>query len=494
MKKYINVCLIFLTLFTFTAYGGNYITRQLEYDGKVHNYSAEEIFIEVDNEPIEEFSTIPVILNNYTLVPARDVFEKMGYTVSWEEKTRKVCVKNTEKEVNIVIDSLVGTKNGETFTLQIPPKIINDYTMIPVRAVAEAVDCEVKWDNATRLISINTKNPSIETQTIAETQTQSTTQSLKGDKISILWDQISNVDGNNTPEKKKSIEGLDVLCPTWFYVSDEQGNITDKGSMEYAQWAKEQGYDLWGLVSNQFSGSLTHTVLGNPQIRQNIINNLITLADKYSLDGINIDFENVQKEDGENYVTFIKEATEKFKANNLTVSVDMYVPTSWTEHYGMQEVGNYVDYVIIMAYDEHYSSSKTAGSVASLPWVDKHMALALEKVPKEKLIMGMPFYTRRWAEETHPDGNVSVTSVSMKMEEAYNLLVEKNAEIVWDEEVGQYYGEYTEGNVRRRIWLEEEKSIEEKLKVMKKYDLSGVACWKRGHEKDSIWDIINKYV
>lgn len=171
----------------------------------------------------------------------------------------------------------------------------------------------------------------------------------------------------------------------------------------------------------------------------------------------------------------------------------MYIPKPWTDHYHMEEVGKIVDYVIIMAYDEHYSTSKESGSTASISWVDSAMADAVKLVDNNKLIMGVPFYTRVWSEETQKDGTLKVTSKSLTMNEAYNLLTSNNAELIWLEDAGQFYGQYVENGIVKKIWLEDENSIEERMKISRKYDVAGIACWKRGHEKESVWDIINKY-
>lgn len=481
------------------AYAQQVIKTKLYYDGSLHNYEAQEIKININGNYLEKYSMLPVSIGGRTLVPARSVFETLGGNVEWNNDTREVYVSRGNDNIIIEIDNNKGTKNGEPFMMDTPPKIINDNTMIPVRAVSEALGCDVGWDNNNRTVIIVDNVVTIvedddkqdNSDSLLENNKDEQMEQNSNNKITMVWDQITKAEQNESPDKRISIPNLDVISPTWFEVTNSQGDILDKGSKSYVEWAHSQGYKVWALISN-FNPTIIHDTLSNPEIRKKLINKISEYVDKYNLDGINIDIESMAKGDGEYYVQFIREITPVLKEKGVVVSVDMYIPTPWTSHYNMEEVGKIVDYVIIMAYDEHYSTSKESGSVASINWVDTAMGNAVKLVDPNKLIMGMPFYTRRWAEE-NKNGNINVTSVSMKMEDAYNHLVENNAEIVWSEEAGQYYGEYEKDGILRKIWLEDERSIEEKLKVAQKYNVAGVSGWKRGHEKAAVWDIINKY-
>ena len=503
MKKILTILsvIIFTLAIIFNVFAASdWVNLKLNYDGKVHNYSAEKIHITIDSKPIEDFKMEPVIIEGRTLVPVRDVFEEMGAEVLWNDKEKETTIKKDNNTVVFKINSNEAIKNNiDVIKLDVPAKIINGYTMVPIRAISDSLGYNVEWDNNIRTIIIETpieQTTQMTTQTTIETTTETTTTqpvaNQKQDGIKIVWDQTSKPI-NDSEAKRKPINGLDVLSPTWFEIKNSEGDIEDKGSIEYAKWAKQQGYELWGLVSNSFDPVITHDTLSSPEKRMKIINTLVEYAKKYDLDGINIDFESVAKADGDYYLQFIKEATPIFKQNGLVVSVDMYVPTPWTAHYQMAEVGKIVDYVIIMAYDEHYSTSKVSGSVSSLPWAEKYMTEATKLVPKDKLIMGVPFYTRVWTETKNADGSVSVVSKSLKMDEARKLLEDNNANIVWDEKTRQYYGEYFSDSTTKKIWLEDEKSMEERMKVARNLDVKGVAGWKRGHENDATWDIINKY-
>lgn len=333
----------------------------------------------------------------------------------------------------------------------------------------------------------------IEGKAVQKEESFPTWEPLQG-KINLVWDQVFKVESSEVPSKFEPIYGLDVLSPSWFEIEDEQGNIRNIASKRYVDWAHSQGYQVWAMITNPFSDpDLTHKVLSNTDSRENIIKQLLAFASIYNLDGINIDFESLKKETGEYYVQFIRELTPLLKEQGLVVSVDMYVPSGWTRHYNRSEVGKVVDYIIIMGYDEHWSTSPESGSVASIGWVEQGIKNTLEEVPHEKIILGIPFYTRLWAEE-EVEGEIKVSSKAYGMSRGEQFLKDAGVEPVWLEDAGQYYGEYTRGDVVYKIWLEEERSIEEKLKLVQKYDLAGTAGWKRGLEKPEIWKVLYKYL
>ncbi len=493
----------FLTINLNIAYA-EIINLDLTYDGVTYPYSAEKVHITIDNNSIETPIMEPVIIDGRTLVPLRSTFESMGAEVDWDNNTRSALIQKDNIKAVFTINETNGLKTVDDIItiieLDVPAKLINGNTMVPIRAVSDALGYSVDWDNDTRTVVINSGNTNTNTPDITPTPdttptpTPEANNSLqKTDGLKILWDQVT-IDDNDTVSKRIPVEGLDVLCPTWFQVVDNSGTVKDIGSIEYVNWAKAQGYDVWGLVTNSFNSSLTTAVLSNSTSRANVINQLVSYAKKYNLDGINIDFEGVSSSDGDIYLTFIKEATQAFKANNLVTSVDTFVPAPWTTQYKLQEVAQIVDYVIIMAYDEHYRTSPVSGSTASYTWVKKYMDEAITKVNKDKLIMGVPFYTRLWSEQVQADGSIKIVeSVAKTMDEVQQIIKTKNLTPIWLEDTKQYYIEYKENNLTYKLWVEDANSIEERMKLSRSYDLKGVAMWKRGFESSDIWPIINKY-
>lgn len=315
--------------------------------------------------------------------------------------------------------------------------------------------------------------------------------------LNLAWNYVDNVYANkNLTSKLEGVHGLDVISPTWFYIKNAEGDIINKADINYVRQAHEQGIQVWALFANPFGDrDLTHAALSSTSARQNMIKQLLALSALYEVDGINIDIESISKETGEHFVQFIKELTPYLKQQGLVVSVDMYVPSSWTAHYGRQEVGEVVDYIMIMAYDEHWGSSPDSGSVASIDFVEKGIVNTLKEVPAEKTVLGLPYYTRIWQDDT-ASGEQVVRPTAYSMNRAFEIMTDNDAAFVWDPEVGQYYAEYQdeEEGITYKLWHEEERSIEEKVKLMESYGLAGVAGWQIGLEKDEVWDVLERYL
>ena len=313
-----------------------------------------------------------------------------------------------------------------------------------------------------------------------------------GGRINLTWEHI--IRSNPDPEELPEMPGVNVVSPTWFHLKDEEGNLTNLACMDYVNWAHQREYQVWALFSNNFDRDLTLSVLGSPEKRQYMINQLLIYADLYQLDGINLDFENMYLEDKENFVQFTRELAPLLHEKDMTLSVDVtFISTSvhWSQIYDRKALAQAADYIMVMAYDEHWGSSPTAGSVASLPWVERNLEAILEEVPPEKLVLGVPFYTRLWQEEEKEDGDgIKVSSRAYSMAGIENLLKEKGVEPEWDERTGQYYAEFTTEEGRFRTWLEEETSMASRIHLVRKYDLAGVASWRRGFERPEIWHVI----
>ena len=312
--------------------------------------------------------------------------------------------------------------------------------------------------------------------------------------INLVWHQVTSQEANGEVLGMiADTKGITTLSPTWFSLSDNDGNISSLASSDYVTYAHQSNIEVWGLVDNFNEAVSTYGVLSSTTSRENLINQLISVAINYNLDGINIDFEEIDEGTGEAFIQFLRELSIKCRKNGIVLSVDNPVP-AYTAHYNRTEQGIVADYVIIMGYDEHYSGDDEAGSVASLPYVIAGIEDTLAEVPKEKVINAVPFYSRLWKETTAEDGTVSLTSEALGMDYAASLLEQYGAERFWSEETSQYYSEFALADGLYKIWLEEETSIDAKAKLLKTYDLAGIASWKLGLENDNIWDVILKYV
>ena len=306
--------------------------------------------------------------------------------------------------------------------------------------------------------------------------------------VNLAWHQVTSTDANNYfADTTQNMTGVNVISPTWFSVSDNDGNVSSLASGEYVMQAHEKGLKVWGLVDNFSENMSTTTVLSNTAARQNLENQLVTYALKAGLDGINVDFESLSEDVGIHFLQFLRELSIQCHENNLVLSVDNPVPEDFTSHYDRAEQGKVVDYVIIMGYDEHYVGSD-AGSVASLPWVEQGVKDTLAEVPAKRTILAIPFYTRLWKTT---DGG-ALTSEAIGMDQAQQAISDNGAETYWDQTTSQNYGTYEGDGATYQIWLEDSKSISEKVKLIPKYKLAGVAEWKLGFENSGIWSVITE--
>ena len=305
-------------------------------------------------------------------------------------------------------------------------------------------------------------------------------------KVNMVWHQVTSTDANAYfADATANMTGVNVISPTWFYLTDTSGNIASIASADYVSQAHEKGLQVWGLIDNFTQEVSTTETLSNTAARQNIISQLIQAAQDVGMDGINVDFESLSEDVGTHFLEFLRELSIECHKNNLVLSVDNPVPEDFTSHYDRAEQGRVVDYVIIMGYDEHYVGSE-AGSVASLPWVEQGIQDTLDEVPAERVINAIPFYTRLWRTT---GGNV--TSEAIGMDQAQQTIADNNVETYWDKTTSQNYGKYDIDNSTYQIWLEDAQSVAEKVKLVSKYDLAGVSAWKLGFENNGIWQVIS---
>ena len=326
--------------------------------------------------------------------------------------------------------------------------------------------------------------------------------------INLAWHQVTTKAANATVyETLAKTKGVTTVSPTWFSIVDNDGNISSLASSEYVNYAHQLGIEVWGLVDDFNPDIDLFELLSSTSKRENLTNQLIAEVLQVGMDGINIDFEMIRPEDGEHFIQFIRELSVMCRKNGIVLSVDNYVPIGNTNHYNRKEQGVFVDYIVIMGYDEHHGRSMESGSVASLPFVRTGIENTIKEVPAEKVINGMPFYTRLWKEEPKTAEELAeqagtpaaeyplkVTSEIYGMSGSLRMIAERGIETEWDAEAGQEYAQWEDGDAVYKIWLENEASIEEKMKLMKEYNIAGCAVWKLGLEREAVWDVILRYV
>lgn len=311
-------------------------------------------------------------------------------------------------------------------------------------------------------------------------------------KINLVWHQSTSTESNDAmAEMTAEMIGVNVISPTWFSVTDETGTISSLASADYVKLAHEAGREVWGLIDNFNEAFDETTDLAYASVRSRIIEQLLAEAASCGMDGINVDFENLKEAGIPHYLQFLRELTSAAHAQNLVVSVDTPVPQAYTMYYQRGEQARFVDYMIVMAYDEHFAGSEEAGSVSSLPFVQQAVEEMTRVMPADQVICGIPFYTRVWTEKF---GQSAITSEVLGMDGAKNYAKENQMTETWDASLGQNVATVETSDARYTIWMEDEQSMEEKLKVIQSADLAGVAEWKLGFECADVWSLISEYI
>lgn len=330
--------------------------------------------------------------------------------------------------------------------------------------------------------------------------------------INMAWHNVENTIANGyIQDMLASTKGLTTLAPTWFHIADTQGNLNSIADAEYVNYAHQSNLEVWAVLRD-FHGGInsaeeTYEVLSYTSKRTNLIDQVIAAALQAGIDGINLDFELISAECGEDYVQFVRELSVKCHQNGLVFSVDNYVPMPYNTFYDLSEQSVFADFVVIMGYDEHVEGSYEAGSVASYGYVKDGIENALKVVPNEKLVNAIPLYTRLWFETPKTQEELAaeagteaadypnkVTSTALGMDDARKRIEEAGAQVSWDENTRQNYAQWDADGGTYKIWLEDSQSLEEKLKLIQKNELAGVAEWRLGWENSEIWDLILQYV
>ncbi len=313
-------------------------------------------------------------------------------------------------------------------------------------------------------------------------------------KINMAFHNVWGSAGNSTLTSYMSqTKSVNVVAPTWYWVSDNDGNMDKAGTADYVNQAHNLGCQVWAVVDNINSSTLTdnHTFLTTLDARTNLIGQLLQEASSCGFEGINVDFELIPEENGEDYIEFIRELSIACRNAGIILSVDNYPSYNFNSHYHLEEQGIFVDYEVVMGYDEHYAGSQEPGSVASISYVTEGIQMALEKgIDKDRLINAIPFYTRVWKTQ-----NGSVSSEALGMQQVQDYMQTKGMTASWDAQTGQNYAETTDTDgTRIQIWIEDTQSIQQKLDVMQGYGIKGVAEWKLQYETSDIWDVISNYM
>lgn len=467
---------------------------------KVLRMESGEVVAYLNKKPVDLL--VPVKEVDGTRYVPLDPLEKL-YPYSFERKTDTgvLVVEKEGYEIQqakvIAADEKQAVRTGASHRTPIVAEL----------SAGEVVDVLGKKENWYRILTASgvggfISEKSIEMTNVRKVQLEHTTSTgqqhdaWKPDgKINLVWEHV--VSKNPDVSKIGALPGVNVVTPTWFEMKDAEGNLLNRADPAYIKWAHKRGYKVWGLVTNGFNPDWTKSVLSSYDKRDQLIAQLLYYAHLYDLDGINIDFENVYLEEKEELVQFVRELTPYLHQQGLTVSIDVTIKSNakqWSMFLDRKALAEVVDYVAVMTYDEHWAASPKAGSVASLPWVERGLQGVLEEVPNEKLLLGVPFYTRLWTEAKQADGTVKVSSKAYSMTKAQEWINERKLTPVMDEASGQHYVEYKDpkdGNVYK-MWIEDVTSMKKRVEIVNKYDLAGIASWRRGFEVPEIWQAIDE--
>lgn len=422
----------------------------------------------------------------------------------YEEPSRVVITSNW---TDVTISTLKG---------KVPVRFEDDIKS-PVLTTAQKGDVLTILETDKKWSKVSTQDGVVgyvESKKVKKTQTQTLTNDFTpetfahiemGEPINLLWHQVLNASANS---KISTIltdsKGVNVICPTWFKLKDNNGNISSLASSDYVNYCHNQDVKVWGLVKNFDLDSdeidvnyiLTHT-----SVRQRLVNQLIAQALQYNLDGINVDFEALSySEIGDAYIQFLRELSIKCENNDIVLSSSVPPSNQFNNAYQYEEQAAFVDYVALMAYDQHYGQQSGEGSVAALNWVEEGVTTLLKKgIPSDQLILGIPFYTRLWTltpttEDDDIDAPYLISRENFGLTSAKKWMNENVSEPVWLEDCKQWYGEVEKRGIIYKMWLEDESSLTERLKLIEEHSLAGAAFWRSGLENTEAWDLIIKYI
>lgn len=459
------------------------------YEDKIAILEGNNKLMEI-NGTLENIKASIITKNNIMYIPFSEMCEDVyNAKLTYISDTQTIVVESNEREIKeITIKKKVNVKYKAKILSRTIEKIDQNQKLIYISASEGWVRVRTQDGK----IGYIKENEISKIETIREEKKED--KQVDG-KINLVWDYYSEYAKapNRTGEK---IEGVNVVSPSFFAIEKGTGNITENIGDEgkaYIDWAHENGYKVWAMFSNNSLRDTTSTLISDFDKRQTLIDNIVSLVEIYDIDGLNLDFENMNLSDKSNYSRLVIELAPRLKALGKTFSVDVTAPDgseNWSLCFDRNVIGHVADYIVFMAYDQYGNGTK-AGTTAGYNWVETNINKFLDQevVKSEKIILGIPLYTRIW---TVADNDaVKDPSKTVDIKDVDSVIAGKG-EKQWDDTLKQYYIEYKEGNNIRKMWIEDQKSITEKIGLANKYKLAGIAFWEKDRESDGLWTIVNK--
>lgn len=479
---------------------GNFFDKYMYEDTKnnqiITTYNTKIATISLDNNKINingsdrETDIKPMKKDDIIYIPIEELKDVYGIEISYIEKSKVLTIDSTFKEQKkAIITKNVSVKSSRNFIAKTVERVKKGSYVIVISE--EKGYAKIRTENG--------KLGYIKSNKLANTvvvRQEINTENQITQKVNLVWDYYSTV--ANAPDREGvNMDGVNVVSPAFFYLDSNgklQENIGDSGQA-YIQWAHNNGYKVWPMVQNAGNGmmSVTSEIMNDYNKRQELISAIVKKCIQYKVDGINIDFENMKQEDKNMYSRFIIELAPRLKEVGKVVTVDVTAPDgseTWSLCFDRNVIGDVSDYIIFMAYDEYGVSSNKAGTTAGYNWVEISLKkfIETEAIDSNKIILAIPLYTRLWTEDS--SGKlIAQKTISMKN---INSVVPDGIEKKWDENLKQYYVEYQDGSYTKKMWIEDEESLKEKISLIKTNNLGGVASWEKGMETEDFWSFLNK--
>ncbi|MBY9077090.1 glycosyl hydrolase [Paenibacillus sp. HN-1] len=463
-------------------------------DRKLLYMQADKTAATLNNQPVQ-LRLAPVEKGGTILLPAESLKNLYGLDIQENKDTGAVLLMTAGEKVQlgVIKDKKASMRSEATIHAPILSKMVKGAKLRIWKKQGDWLYAQMDNGYAGYVRASAVQDNGSKTVEKAKSPPTRAERSWKGKAVNLTWEAVYN--SNPDTSSMGTLKGVNVVSPTWFKIVDDQGNVRSQGDPAYVTWAHAKGKEVWGLLSNSFDADLTTKALSTYENRMRTIVQMLEYADLYGLDGINIDFENVYTDDGDNVTQFVRELRPMAQAKNLILSIDVTPKSNsemWSLFFDRRALGELVDFMIVMAYDEHWASSPVAGSVASLSWSQTAMERILDEddVPADKLVLGVPLYTRIWSEQT-VDGKTKVSSKSVGMSRAAAIISEKKLKPVLSKETGQNYVEYKENGALNKIWIEDKVSLQSRVKLAKSLKLAGIASWNRSFAGEGAWETLN---
>ena len=459
------------------------------YHNKIASISLEENKININGSNKETYAHAEN-RDGIIYIPITELEDVYGIEIKYIENSKVLTIDSTSKEQKkAIITKNVAVKSSTKFIAKTLDRVKKgSYVVV------------VSEDNGyAKIRTENGKIGYVKSNKIANTvvvREEIQEQNQINGKVNLVWDYYSEV--ASAPNRTGvTMDGVNVVSPAFFHLNSK-GELTEnigQSGQQYIEWAHNNGYKVWAMVQNAGNGmiNVTSEIMNDYNKRQELINEIVSACVKYKLDGINLDFENMKQEDKDMYSRFVIELTPRLKDMGVVVSVDVTAPDgseTWSMCFDRHVIGDVADYIVFMAYDQYGTSSNKSGTTAGYNWVELSLNkfLKTEEIESQKIILAIPLYARLWTEDS--SGKVvKQTTVPLKN---MNSIVPENANKQWNDDLKQYYVEYKDNSYTKKIWIEDEKSLEAKISLINKNNLGGVASWEKGMETDNFWTFLQE--